>query len=150
VVPGAGRSRRERGRSGGAGRGPAPLLVAPPGDPQGGFDPDAPALFWIGGDEWWTYNVRCDREDVTPVLVVTAAESLPHDDPDAEWHVHETILRLTGATPQDAAEASDGMFEVISMMDYTSSMGSPGDDHLSTDGMLCGERLNMGGVAGGP
>ncbi len=93
--------------------GPGTITVAAPGDPAGGFEPGEPARFAFGGDGFTTYNVRCEDGSNGPVLIQTAAESLPHDSPDAVWHVHETELRFSPHT------GPNGRFEVVSVDDYT-------------------------------
>jgi Tol biopolymer transport system component len=119
--------------------GPVPLRVAPPGDPEGGFEPGAVPTFSAGGDAFWTYNVRCDRRAEGRVIVVTAAESLPHDSPDAVWHVRETVLRLAGADPSNVPEPISGEFEVVSVRTYTVPTEDPQQRSLFFDDTdLCG------------
>jgi hypothetical protein len=118
--------------------GPVALLVASPGDPEGGFEPGAAPTFSAGGDAFWTYHVRCDRRAEGRVIVVTAAESLSHDSPDAVWHVRETVLRPAGAAPPDAPEPSDGEFEVVSVRTYSVPTDHPEQRSLLFDDIdLC-------------
>jgi Tol biopolymer transport system component len=126
--------------------GPVALQVAPPGDPEGGFEPGASPMFSAGGDAFWTYNVRCDQRAEGQVIVVTAAESLPHDSPDAVWHVRETVLRLAGATPPDSPESSNPEFEVVSVRTYTVPTDDPEQAPLFFDYTdLCGAPIDGGG-----
>ncbi|MBI4260474.1 MAG: PD40 domain-containing protein [Actinobacteria bacterium] len=119
--------------------GPAALRVSPPGDPEGGFRPDEPARFPVGGDGFATYNTVCEDGPDGRVIVVRAAESLPHDSPDAVWHVRETVLRLVGASPLDAPDPSDGAFEVVSTRTYTVPVDDPAaDDLFFVEGSFCG------------
>lgn len=113
--------------------GPAPLTVAPPGDPEGGFEPGAIAEFGYGGDAFWTYNVRCEDRPEGRVIIQTAAESLPHDSVDAVWHVHETVLRLVGSSPLTGPDPDDGAFEIVSVTDYTLPTEDPEQGVLFAD-----------------
>jgi Tol biopolymer transport system component len=125
--------------------GPVALQVAPPGDPDGGFEPGAAPTFSAGGDAFWTYNVRCDRRAEGRVIVVTAAESLPHDSPDAVWHVRETVLRLAGADQSNVPEPISGEFEVVSVRTYTVPTEDPEQQSLFFDDAdLCGAPIGTG------
>jgi Tol biopolymer transport system component len=120
--------------------GPAAIAVAPPGDPAGGFEPGTTATFSFGGDGFSTYNVRCEDRPEGRVLIQTAAESLPHDSPDAVWHVHETVLRFVGSSPLTGPEPSDGAFEVVSVKDYTVPTEDPQQRPLfAQHDEFCGE-----------
>ena len=125
--------------------GPVALQVASPGDPDGGFEPGAAPTFSAGGDGFWTYNIRCDRRADGRVIVVTAAESLPHDSPDAVWHVHETVLRLARADPSNVPDPTTGEFEVVSVGAFTVPTDDPEQRPLFFDyADLCGAPLATG------
>jgi hypothetical protein len=67
-----------------------------------------------------------------PALVVTLAESLPHDSPDAEWHAHEATVVL-----QD-----DGLLHVVDVRDFTEPVtDDPGGPSFRSDETLCGANL---------
>ncbi len=119
--------------------GPKAVPVAPPGDPAGQFDPGDPARFAFLGDAFSAFNVRCTGSGDNRRIIQTAAESLPHDSPDAVWHVHETVLRLAGSSPTTGSHPSDGRFEVVSVRDYTLPTTGPEQEKLFADpSQFCG------------
>jgi hypothetical protein len=109
-----------------------PVDVAAPGDPDAGLRPERPAELWLGGDEFELYTLRCaDYPDSDgPVLLVTLAESLPHDSPDATWHAHEITFALR-----------DGVLQVVDLRDFT----EPVDDtpSFASEETLCGSNLGL-------
>jgi dipeptidyl aminopeptidase/acylaminoacyl peptidase len=110
-----------------------PVSVAEPGDPDGLLEPGQQASFLFGGDAFELYAVRCGSwAEGVPALVVTLAESLPHDSLDAEWHAHEVTLVL-----QD-----DGLLHVVSVRDFTEPVtDDPGGPSFRSGKQLCGSNL---------
>lgn len=108
-----------------------PMTVAPPGDPEAGYDPGEEARLLLGGDEWYHYALRCGDPDTPdgPGLIVTSAESLPHDSPDAEWHAQQVTFVLR-----------DGMLEILDVEDFTEPMTSDAPSFQSGE-TLCGSNL---------
>jgi lipoprotein LpqB-like beta-propeller protein len=108
--------------------------VAPPGDPEGGFEPGEQAVLLLGGDAFELYGLQCGDLPGPdgPGVIATAAESLPHDSPDAEWHAHETTLALR----------SDGMLHVVGVRDFTEPVAADPDGPSFRSGeTLCGSNL---------
>jgi len=97
-------------RSGAAGdeTGVFAALVAPPGDPEHGFEPELPPELLIGGDAFELDALTCEESVDGCVLIVSTATQEPPDSPDAVWRVHETVLRL----------ASVGVLEILESRDY--------------------------------
>jgi Tol biopolymer transport system component len=108
-----------------------PVTVAPPGDPEGGFEPGAEVRLLLGGDEFFLYTLRCGDPQMRngPGLIVTAAESLPHDSPDANWHAHVSTFALV-----------DGSLRVMDVGDFTEPVGS-GAPSFQSGETLCGSNL---------
>jgi hypothetical protein len=111
-----------------------PVHVAGPGDPAGGFEPGEQAQFLVGGDAFELYALRCG--DVPPPpgpgIVVTAAESIPHDAPGAEWHAHQTTLVLR----------DDGLLHVVDVRDFTEPVSDdPDGPSFGSGETLCGSNL---------
>jgi hypothetical protein len=108
-----------------------PITIAPPGDPAGGFEPGTDVLLYLGGDEWYLYALACGDPDMRdgPGLVVTAAESLPHDSPDARWHAHRTVFALV-----------DGPLRLVDVGDFTEPAGFDPPSFQSGE-TLCGSNL---------
>lgn len=110
-----------------------PVTVGPPGDPAGDFDPGEVAQLWLGGDEFYLYTLRCGDPQMRdgPGLVYTAAESIPHDSPNARWHAHRVVFALR-----------DGMLTVMDVGDFTEpiSSGAEGPSFASGE-TLCGSDL---------
>jgi WD40-like Beta Propeller Repeat len=111
-----------------------PLLVAAPGDPEGGFDPGQQTTFLIGGDAFELYGLQCG--DVPgpngPGVTATRAQSLPHDSPDAEWHAHQTTL----------VWQEDGVMHVVDVRDFTEPVtDAPAGPSFSSGETLCGSNL---------
>jgi hypothetical protein len=111
-----------------------PLLVAAPGDPEGGFDPGQQTTFLIGGDAFELYGLQCG--DVPgpngPGVTATRAESLPHDSPDAEWHAHQTTL----------VWQEDGVMHVVDVRDFTEPVtDDPAGPSFRSGELLCGSNL---------
>jgi TolB protein len=108
-----------------------PVTVAPPGDPEGEFDPGSEIRLLLGGDEFFHYSLRCGDPQMRngPGLIVTAAESLPHDSPNARWHAHETTFALV-----------DGSLRVMDIGDYTEPAGFDPPSFQSGE-TLCGSNL---------
>ena len=108
-----------------------PVTVASPGDPAGGFESAAVAQLYLGGDEFYMNTLRCgdlERPD-GPGLVVTAAESLPHDSPNAEWHAHEITFVL-----------GNWELHVVDVRDFTEPVGTAPPSFQSGE-TLCGSNL---------
>ena len=105
-----------------------PVIVAPPGDPAGGFDPGEDVRLWLGGDEFYVEMLECGDPQMRngPGLVVTRAESLPHDSPDAEWHAHRVVFALV-----------DGALRVTDLGDFTEPIGTS----FQSGETLCGSNL---------
>jgi hypothetical protein len=108
-----------------------PVTVASPGDPAGGFEPGENVRLLLGGDEFYLYTLRCGDPEMRhgPGLIVTAAESLPHDSPDARWHAHTTVFALV-----------DGSLRVMDVGDFTEPAGVDAPSFQS-DETLCGSNL---------
>jgi Tol biopolymer transport system component len=108
-----------------------PVTFAPPGDPAGGFEPGELARFLLGGDEFFVYTLRCGDLAMRdgPGFVVTAAESLPHDSPEAQWHAHRTLFALV-----------DGSLQVRDVSDFTEPAGFDPPSFQSEE-TLCGSNL---------
>jgi WD40 repeat protein len=111
-----------------------PLLVAAPGDPEGGFDPGQQTTFLIGGDAFELYGLQCG--DVPgpngPGVIATRAQSLPHDSPDAEWHAHQTTL----------VWQEDGVMHVVDVRDFTEPVtDDPAGPSFHSGETLCGSNL---------
>jgi hypothetical protein len=70
-----------------------PVIVAAPGDPEGGFDPGMQPQLWLGGDAFNADGLSCvgSGDDVTVLISWTANQRPPESGP---WHVHETTFRL--------------------------------------------------------
>jgi hypothetical protein len=111
----------------------APVNVAGPGDPGALLEPGEHASFLLGGDAFELYTLRCtSRAEGVPGLVVTLAESLPHDSPDAEWHAHETTLVLR----------DDRLLHVVDVRDFTEPVtDDPDGPSFRSDETLCGSNL---------
>ena len=110
------------------------LIVAAPGDPEGGFDPGEQATFLVGGDAFELYGVRCgDVPDPDgPGVIATRAESLPHDSPDAAWHAHQTTL----------VGREDGVMHVVDVRDFTEPVtDDPAGPSFRSGETLCGSNL---------
>jgi Tol biopolymer transport system component len=107
-----------------------PAIVAPPGDPAGGFHPGKEARLWLGGDAFDSTALRCETGPDGRVLVATSAESRPHDSVDAVWYAHETTLMLR----------NDGTLNVVGTRDFEEPTTS-GSPSFATRGGLCGARL---------
>jgi dipeptidyl aminopeptidase/acylaminoacyl peptidase len=111
-----------------------PVNVAGPGDPQGGFEPSQQAILWLGGDAFELYGLQCGEVPAPdgPGVIATAAESIPHDSPDAEWHAHQTTLVLR----------SDGLLHVVDVRDFTEPIAADPDGPSFRSGeTLCGSNL---------
>jgi Tol biopolymer transport system component len=111
-----------------------PSNVADPGDPQGGFEPSQQAILWLGGDAFELYALQCGEVLAPdgPGVIATAAESLPHDSPDAEWHAHQTTLVL----------GDDGLLHVVDVRDFTEPVSADPDGPSFRSGeTLCGSNL---------
>lgn len=111
-----------------------PLIVAAPGDPEGGFDPGDQATFLVGGDAFELYGVQCgDVHDPNgPGVIATRAESLPHDSPDAAWHAHQTTL----------VWQEDGVVDVVDVRDFTEPVtDDPAGPSFRSEETLCGSNL---------
>jgi hypothetical protein len=108
-----------------------PVVVAPPGDPEGGFEPGVAAKLWLGGDAFELYTLRCGDPEMRhgPGLVVTTAESLPHDSPDALWHAHRVVFALV-----------DGSLRLMDIGDFTEPAGFD-PPSFQSDETLCGSNL---------
>lgn len=108
-----------------------PVTVASPGDPAGGFEPGEVVRLLLGGDEFYLDTLRCGDPDMRhgPGLIVTAAESLPHDSPDAQWYAHTTVFALV-----------DGSLEVMDVGDFTEPAGVD-PPSFQSDETLCGSNL---------
>ena len=109
----------------------APVLVADPGDPSGGFDAGKPFTFWAGGDEGRDEFVRCDSYPAAPVMVLSQT-SHPIDGPGSDTKtVHVTRLELQ----------ADGLIHVVGVDEYT----QPTSDPLTfpTPTTACGLRLDL-------
>jgi TolB protein len=108
-----------------------PVTVAPPGDPAGGFEPGEVVRLRLGGDEFYLDTLRCGDPDMRhgPGLIVTTAESLPHDSPDARWHAHTTVFALV-----------DGSLRIMDIGDFTEPAGVDAPSFQS-DETLCGSNL---------
>jgi hypothetical protein len=111
-----------------------PVNVAEPGDPGSLLFPGEQAFFLLGGDEFELYALQCGTvpEPDGPGIVVTGAESLPHDDPNADWHAHQVTAVL----------GSDGRLHIVDVRDFTESI-SPGPEGPSfgSGETLCGSNL---------
>jgi hypothetical protein len=105
-------------------------IVAPPGDPAGGFDPGKEVRLWLGGDAFDSTALRCETGPDGRVLVATSAESRPHDSVDAVWYAHETTFMLR----------HDGTLDVVGTRDFEEPTTS-GSPSFATHGRLCGARL---------
>jgi WD40-like Beta Propeller Repeat len=110
-----------------------PVRIAEPGDREGALDPGTETSFLLGGDAFELYSLRCGSwADGVLALIVTSAESLPHDSPDAEWHAHETTLVLE----------EDGMLHVVNVRDFTEPVTDDPDGPSFRSGeTLCGSNL---------
>jgi hypothetical protein len=111
-----------------------PVNVAAPGDPQGGFEPSQQATLWLGGDAFELYGLLCGDVPAPdgPGVIATAAESLPQDSPDAEWHAHQTTLVLR----------SDGLLHVVDVRDFTEPVSANPDGPSFRSGETpCGSNL---------
>ena len=111
-----------------------PLLVAAPGDMEGGFDPGQQTTFLIGGDGFELYGVQCGEVPGPngPGVTATRAESLPHDSPDAEWHAHQTTL----------VWGEDGVMHVVDVRDFTEPVtDDPMGPSFQSAETLCGSNL---------
>jgi WD40-like Beta Propeller Repeat len=108
-----------------------PVTVASPGDPAGGFEPGEVVRLLLGGDEFYLDTLRCGdpRMRHGPGLIVTTAESLPHDSPDARWHAHTTVFALV-----------DGSLQVMDIGDFTEPAGVDAPSFQSGE-TLCGSNL---------
>lgn len=108
-----------------------PITVARPGDPEGGFEPGEVVRLLLGGDEFYLDTLRCGDPDMRhgPGLIVTTAESLPHDSPDARWHAHTTVFALV-----------DGSLQVMDIGDFTEPAGVDAPSFQSGE-TLCGSNL---------
>jgi len=107
-----------------------PAIVAPPGDPAGGFHPGKEPRLWLGGDAFDSTALRCETGPDGRVLVATTAESRPHDSVDAVWYAHETTFILR----------HDGTLDVVGTRDFEEPTTS-GWPSFATRGGLCGARL---------
>jgi hypothetical protein len=113
-----------------------PVDVADPGDPRGGFEPGNQASFLLGGDAFELYALTCG--DVPgpdgPGIIVTEAEALPHDSPNADWHAHETTFALMDG----------GLLHVLDVRDFTEPVtGDPNGPSFRSGKQLCASRLGM-------
>ena len=110
-----------------------PVRVAEPGDRQGRLVPGAETSFLLGGDAFELYTLRCGSwNEGVPALIVTLAESLPHDSRDAEWHAHEVTLVLQ----------EDGLLHVVDVREFTEPVtDDPGGPTFASDETLCGSNL---------
>jgi len=108
-----------------------PMTVASPGDPAGGFETGEVVRLLLGGDEFYLDTLRCGDPDMRhgPGLIVTTAESLPHDSPDARWHAHTTVFALV-----------DGSLQVMDIGDFTEPAGVDAPSFQSGE-TLCGSNL---------
>lgn len=110
-----------------------PVTVAPPGDPAVDFELGDTVLLLLGGDGFNHHALRCGDPTTPdgPGLIVTSAESLPHDSVDAEWHAHQVTLVLRV-----------GMLEVVDTDDFTEPAGRPeGRPSFQSGETLCGSNL---------
>jgi hypothetical protein len=116
--------------------GPTRIPLMGAGDPGGGFLPDSPPGFSLGGDAFWSYALRCD-EEAGRVLVQVQGETKPHDGPEAKWHVRETWLRLVDNDPSTGIA---GTFVVLRTETFVIPTGAPEADALfgGDDRTLCG------------
>jgi hypothetical protein len=108
-----------------------PMTVASPGDPAGGFEPGEVVRLLLGGDEFYLDTLRCGDPEMRhgPGLIVTTAESLPHDSPDARWHAHTTVFALV-----------DGSLQVMNIGEFTEPAGVEAPSFQSGE-TLCGSNL---------
>jgi WD40-like Beta Propeller Repeat/Lipoprotein LpqB beta-propeller domain len=111
-----------------------PLLLAAPGDPEGGLDPGQQTTFLIGGDAFELYGVQCGEVPGPdgPGVISTRAESLPHDALDATWHAHQTTL----------VWREDGVMHVVDVRDFTEPVtDDPAGPSFLSGETLCGSNL---------
>jgi lipoprotein LpqB-like beta-propeller protein/WD40 repeat protein len=109
-------------------------VVAEPGDPGSLLFPGEQAFFLLGGDEFELYALQCGTvpEPDGPGIVVTGAESLPHDDPNADWHAHQVTAVL----------GSDGRLHIVDVRDFTESISrGPEGPSFGSGETLCGSNL---------
>ena len=106
-----------------------PVFVAAPGATDAGFPGNQPMTIWAGGDEGYSYAVRCEGYPDDPVLVV-ASSYRPVDTDVSEIHV--TRLRLETSTDLVQAE-----FVVIE-----STSPAEADEDFGGDAKACGVDFN--------
>jgi hypothetical protein len=109
----------------------APVLVADPGDPKGGFDAGKPFTFWAGGDEGRDEFVRCDSYPAAPVMILSQT-SHPIEGPGSNTEtVHITRVELR----------ADELIHVVGVDEYT----QPTSDPLTfpMPATACGLRLDL-------
>jgi hypothetical protein len=108
----------------------APVLVAEPGDPKGGFDAGKPFTFWAGGDEGRDEFVRCDSYPAAPVMVLTQTSHPIEGSGSDTKTVHLSRLQMQ----------ADGLIQIVGVDEYT----QPTSDPLTfpTPATACGLRLD--------
>jgi len=112
----------------------APVAIAAPGDPEGGFEAGKQASFLLGGDAFELYALRCGDAPAPdgPGIVATEAEARPHDSPNADWHAHETTFVLR----------DDGFLHVVDARDFTEPVtDDPSGPSFRSGKQLCGSNL---------
>jgi hypothetical protein len=103
----------------------APILVAAPGHPAGGVEPDEPLSTETGGDAGYSAWVRCESYPASPIIVYAWAFADLDEKRDTEWH--QVKLNL----------GNDGVFHVVDATDlWLPPRERP--DWILSDGPACG------------
>lgn len=89
-----------------------PITVAPPGDPDAGFQDGEPFTFWAGGDEGYASYVQC-ADDPSDLLITQTSHPVEGPGSDVR-RVQYTELRF-----------ADGRMQVIGRNDSTEPTATP-------------------------
>lgn len=105
-----------------------PVVVAPPGDPEGGFEPGEQPLIWASGGDGFNHNaLRCEDEPGGRTLVAISAVQDPPDRVESVWKAHETTFQLRAG----------GELHVIDTRDFEEPRTS-GRPEFDSEDQLCG------------
>lgn len=106
------------------------ISVAPPGAPDAGFPGNRPLTIWAGGDEGFSYAIRCEAAPDGPRVLVVASSHQPVDTNTLEIHVTRLELRTS-------PDLVDSAFQVLD----TASPAESSED-FGGDAKACGVDFN--------
>ena len=106
------------------------ILTAAPGAPEAGFPADRPMTIWAGGDEGYSYAIRCEGAPDERRVLVVASLHQPVDTNRSEIHVTRLELR----TSPDLVSAAFHVLDTASPAESSEDFGG--------DAKACGVDFN--------